>query len=1435
MNKAVGICIGASSVSLVEIIQASNEIKINKNIWKPHYGKPKETFLDLINKYSEKEAKFAVTGRKFRNLVNLSTISEPEATEISYNFLYPNNKYSAIITLGAETFLAYILDEEGKISNVVSKNQCASGTGEFFLQQIKRMNLDVGQAVKLAENAEPYKVSGRCSVFCKSDCTHALNKGVEKGNVTSGLALMMADKVEDLLKKFKFENVLAIGGVTKNSAVMNFLKQKGCNIDITENSTFFEALGAAIYSLRNNTIPLNIAELFTQNKSSFTFHNPLENFKDKVTFKQFERGIAQKDDICSLGLDVGSTTTKAVLVRLSDKKILSSVYLYTHGNPIEASKKCYQSLSEQLPDSIKIIGLGTTGSGRHIAGLHALTEAVINEIVAHATAAVFFDKKVDTIFEIGGQDAKYTYIINKVPADYAMNEACYAGTGSFIEEAAYETLGVKVEEIEAIAMQGSKPPNFSDQCAAFISSDIKTALHENIKLNDIVAGLVYSICLNYVNRVKGNRVIGEKIFMQGGVCYNKAIPIAMAAITGKDIIVPPEPGLMGAFGVALEVIEKLELGFLKEKEFSLSELAQRNVVYKKPFICSGGKEKCDLACTINLIEVQGKNYPFGGVCNKYYNIVSKSSINSDDYDFVKVRQDLMFNKYAEDIELPENSKTIGISQSFHTHTIYPLYYNFFTQLGFKVVLSDEVSEEGLERENTAFCFPCQLSLGFFQNLLDKRADFYFIPNILEMYVENECQRKDFNCTCALLTGEPLYLKQAFKDYDLKDKLLTPQLDFSKGWDSQEQVFISIAKQIGFSDENKIKEAYQFAVKKQVEFQKELLEIGKSILKRLETNPEEFAMVLIGRPYNSFSEFANKGIPKKFASRGIYTIPYDMLDFHNETIDDNQYWEGGKKILKSAKVVKKNPQLFSTYISNFSCAPDSLIMNTFRTLMGTKPSLTLELDGHTADAGINTRIDAVLDIIKNYRKLSKTIKDTDYSDFVPAQVITENDEVFFISSDGEKIPLNDNRVVILIPSMGELSSEMFAAMMRGLGFNAVAASEGNPDILRYGRANTSGKECLPLILLVGSMMDYIENQHNEEQYFVFFIVQGAGNCRLGQYPVFIRDLIKRRRLKNVAQLVLMNEDGFAGLGAKFSSRGIQALIIADVLEDIRTAILANSINPEKGIEIFNNEFDKLLSIIEKEPQKVYNYLNHFSNIIRKKIPARIPIEDSKYIALCGEIFCRRDGFSHKWLNKTFAKQGFIIKDAYISEWIFYVDYLLKLELLEPSASKKNRYERKVRKAYMNYAEYRVKKILAKSGYYEYSKTDVEALLNRSKHIVPLEYKGEPGLTLGVALHETLDKYCGVINLGPFGCMPTRLSEAVSVPEMKVENKVFAERQVDPNYKLPEVFNGKMTIPFLTIESDGNAYPQIVNARLETFALQAERVANLMIKARRNGSK
>ncbi|MBT8363867.1 MAG: activase, partial [Deltaproteobacteria bacterium] len=474
--RSLGLCMGASTVSIVQL-ELDRKAQKNPTVTSkpriidfslfPHEGDPKQTLLDAFDRLDlESFDRIAATGRKFRKFVNLSSISEPEAVEYAYPYVKPLDvDCPAVVSAGGETFMVYALDRSGRIANVITGNKCASGTGEFFLQQLRRMDVSLDDAAQWAAVEQPHQVSGRCSVFCKSDCTHATNKGIPRSQVTAGLCKMMANKILELLKKVERRNIMVIGGTARNKMMIEYLQQEIPGLIVPDEAPYFEALGAALWALDNETASFRgRSRLLLTEVATFDKLPPLPHYANQVEFKTMENGMVQPADSCMLGLDVGSTTTKAVLMRTTDNAMLASVYLRTSGDPVGASRQCYRSILEQVrrqidPAQISITGLGVTGSGRQIAGLHALTDGVINEIIAHATAAVYFDPKVDTIFEIGGQDAKYTYITNAVPSDYAMNEACSAGTGSFLEEAALETLGVKMEDIADIALKGQGPPN----------------------------------------------------------------------------------------------------------------------------------------------------------------------------------------------------------------------------------------------------------------------------------------------------------------------------------------------------------------------------------------------------------------------------------------------------------------------------------------------------------------------------------------------------------------------------------------------------------------------------------------------------------------------------------------------------------------------------------------------------------------------------------------------------------------------------------------------------------------------------------------------------------------------------------------------------------------------------------------------------------------
>lgn len=1436
--KSLGICIGASTLSVVRAERTgASRIDTAPILIKSHNGNPREALLKALDNISiDENVRVAVTGRKLRHAVNLSSIPESEAVEAAlYHLNGRGDNPDSIVSAGGETLLVYVLGGDGRICGVKTGNKCASGTGEFFVQQLRRMGLSVEEAACFTNDEKPYRLSGRCSVFCKSDCTHATNKGIPKGRIVAGLCEMMSGKILEMVRQIPGnEKVMVIGGLARNRGVTDSLKGKIKNLFIPREAFYFEALGAAVWALEHETAPFPGRKKIIKGKeNAFSHLLPLHDFQDWVEFKALERGVACEGDRCILGLDVGSTTTKAVLVRMADDRILSSVYLRTNGNPVEASRACYASLYNQLDilaEKINIVAVGVTGSGRQIAGLHAMTDGVINEIIAHAAGALFFDPNVDTIFEIGGQDAKYTYINNGVPVDYAMNDACSAGTGSFLEEAARETMGIEMEAIAPFALKGQRPPNFNDQCAAFISSDIKNAFQDGLTKEDILAGLVYSICMNYNNRVKGNRPSGRRIFMQGGVCYNRAVPMAMASLTGERIIVPPEPGLVGAFGVALEVKRRLKIGILREKAFALKNLRDRTFEHKKPFICGGGREKCDRKCEIARVGIEGKTYPFGGACNRWYNARLRIAVDTENLDLVKMYEKLIFYDFPakqEQPEIGEDAETIGINKSFFVNTFYPLYHDFFTRLGFRPLLPEAPEPEGVDYKGAAFCYPAEISHGFFLSLLNKKPDYLFLPQIKGLQVDGGCRP---GTTCPLSQGEPYYLSAAFKDNPVfaglkkQKRILMPVLDFSGGYAAAANVFAGTAKALGivgkrahraFSEAQEVQEAVAEEMKKRC----------RDVLAELEKDPDRHAIVIIGRSYNAFVSEANMGIPQKIASRGLHVLPFAFLPFVEEEAPEEMYWAAGQTILKSAKFVERHPQLFACYISNFSCGPDSFLVEYVRHAMGKKPLLVLELDSHVADAGLETRIEAFLDIIKNYRELEKKdkgVKARSASTFVPASFDVQQN--VFVDSRGRHYDLQSPHINVLFPSMGALGN-MAAAVFRSAGIHATALPPADEEALKLGRANTSCKECLPLLLTVGSLLKYLKEGRKKDELLVYFMPTASGPCRFGQYSYFLRQMVAQAGIEDVALFSPQAENSYQDLGGRnFSLKLWSGAILSDIFQDIYSLLLTNAADKGAALRVYRQEWEKIDTVLEKSPDfgSLKSALAKTARVLRG-VKGVKPWLAVPAILLTGEIFVRHDDLSRQFIVEKLAEQGFAAKTAGVMEWVYYTDYCFKKNLASCRPRFHERPSLFFRSLWMKGYEAAYKNIAARSGLFANRREDVQQMVKNARELISPQLTGEAILTIGGALSEVPSHYCGAIAIGPFGCMPNRLSEAILSREMGQGWHLTAGRR----HGTPErVIESIRELPFLAIESDGNPFPQIITAKLEVFLSQAARLHQAM---------
>ena len=984
-----------------------------------------------------------------------------------------------------------------------------------------------------------------------------------------------------------------------------------------------------------------------------------------------------------------------------------------------------------------------------------------------------------------------------------------------LEEAARESMGIDTMDIADIALKSAHPPNFNDQCAAFISSDIKNAIQEGILKEDIIAGLVYSICQNYINRVKGSRPMGSRILMQGGVCYNKAVPVAMASFTGKEIIVPPEPGLMGAFGVALEVKNRISLGLMEEQSFDIFELAQREVRYGNSFICSGGREKCDRKCKINMITIMTKQYPFGGACDKYANEIRKIEYDVGKLDLVALRENLIFNKHAGKYNCQPKGKTIGICKSLMVHTLYPLYYNFFSSLGFTVVLGDHPDSEGVNRKGAAFCYPVEISHGCAWDLISRNTDYIFLPQLKGLFVENGAM---VSVTCPFVQGEPYYLKTAFKELNQRN-VISPVLDFSKGYESVKDSFTDLGEKLGFTRKEGI-QAYDIAVKAQKACVDEMRETGREVLMSLDNDTGRPGIVLFGRSYNAFTNDTNMGIPHKFASRGYRIIPYDFLNFSDEKPEKQMYWAVGQTILKAAKQVQRHSRLYGCYITNFSCGPDSFLTGYFREVMGQKPSLTLELDSHSADAGIDTRIEAFLDVADNYLKMAKgDDRDEVQSEKCLMAVAGMNKRALkIVDSTGKYHSIKDSRVHVLIPAMGDMGSRCLAAAFQYVGVNATSLPLPSEKELKRGRENSSCKECLPLLLTVGSLMNYLDERKNNDEILVYFMPEASGPCRFGQYNVLIQNLLRKKNIRNTALMSLTSENSYAGLGLRFRTRAWRAVIISDVMDDVYSAVLVLARDRDKALKTYQEVCNSIVDAIAvKTWSSLKKVLIEGAGRLAS-IPRIASIEDAVKVGLVGEIYVRKDPFSRQYLIERLSRQGMIVKTAPVMEWMYYCDYIVKNSIANLKSNSKLKIKAVIERYFKYHEENGIKDIFDRSGFYQKHMTDVTEEIGNVNHLISPRLTGEAILTIGNALTEIIDEVSGVIAIGPFGCMPNRIAEAIISESIDSEKQKFDKT----GELVAKVMELHPSLPFLAIESDGNRFPQVIEARLEAFCMQVKRI-------------
>jgi len=1247
---------------------------------------------------------------------------------IASGLLHHHPDAKTIIQIGGQTSLVIELEDElRKPWKVASNPLCAAGTGRFLEQQAYRLGISLDDFANLALKCQgrPPRIAARCSVFAKSDLIHLQQKGVPIEAMLYALCESIARMVASLKKGIFAEPVYFVGGVAANSAIVKALNdiistRNGHEVPaiVPENYLYVEALGSALLSRGKSSQVSLLPEADARQRY---FEMPkLEhvNLPGNGANQRIEEPC-----VGYLGVDVGSTSTKAVILDASGTSVLAKNYLMTAGRPIDAVKQVFRNLLRDGVSKVTIAGAGVTGSGRYLVGSFIGADLIKNEITAQTRAAADIDPEAD-IIEIGGQDSKLVIKRNGVVVDYQMNKACAAGTGSFIDELA-EMLGISVNngDFANLAFAAPHTIDLGTRCAAFMGQAVPSAQQEGVPLEIITASLSNSIAKNYLSKVVGNRKLGNKVILTGAVFYNQAVVSAFhQQLEGKTLTVAEHREVSGAIGAALLAKEGMSGQRSKFKGFQQvvdSECALST------FVC----QRCDNNCTITRMHLTNEKATFyGSRCDRYDSTLRQARRNT----FFDEREKLLFREYQED---SGSGPSVGIPRALLVYDYAPLLIGFLNALGVRVVLSHgttkEIMEQAVELSYTDSCFPLKLLHGHVATL--NNVDYILYPCAIRLGKKEGDENQKY--ACPLIQAAPFIIRQAL---NLGERLLTPIIDFSRGNAETIKNLAGVAVKMGFNRRQGRKAALA-GIKAQQKFESDRTELGNRILKQLQESGQ-LGVVLLARSYMSQDSGANLGIAEKLAQLGVVPIPLDFLPLNSidpKQYSDRPYWLYESKFIAGTAITAADEQLYGLALTNFGCGPNSFILRILEDIMGGKPLGQLEIDEHAAEAGIVTRLEAFVDTIKGYASSAKQRE-------VPPQDIYRGASAFI-----------SPKKTLLIPRMAP-HAEVVAAAMEACGATAVVLPEPDERNLLHSNQVTSGTECLPYRVTLGDFMRFYYDDGNDLKNVEGFMSGSYGPCRLGKYAIEQRRILKEIGFDlPIRTTVSNNAYRDLNLGPEFERLAWNGIVAIDGLQ--RLLWRTRPYEKEKGsTEILFNECLKRIANRVRHKESFDELLRQATTEFKLLIDPDLPMRP--LVGINGEIYLRSNRFSNNDLVKVCEEAGLEVIVSPMGEWIKYTSY----RNLEDAIK-----DRKIRKAVKSYIKKRVQEHDEHrvAGYYremlDGREPSTAAILAKSNLYLSPKCGSEAVLSIGSGV-EWMESpvFAGVISVMPHGCMPGGIVAAMA---------------------------------------------------------------------------
>ena len=1361
----VGLDVGSTTVKIV--VMNSNLETIYTNYTR-HFSDTKKTVCDVLEKlvsdYPDNIFTVNLTGSgamSAATFLDLPFIQEVISCKRAVEKYIPQT--DVVIELGGEDAKIIYFD---KFMEQRMNGTCAGGTGAFLDQMASLLNTDTSGLNELAKKYKTiYPIASRCGVFAKTDIQPLLNEGAKKEDIAASIFQAVVNQTISGLACGRpiRGKVSFLGGPLSylselRKRFIETLNLKDDEIIVPAEAHLLVAKGAALNSAENKPISAQVlkSKIGMLKSSKDQSSRPLEPLfyadSDYEAFKQrHDKDKVKRSDFknfsgdCFIGIDAGSTTTKIAVID-RDGNLLYSLYQNNGGNPLNSVKEMLKKLYSQMPSGAKIRYCGVTGYGEKL--IQTALNVDLNEIetIAHYTAAKQFMPNVTSIVDIGGQDMKYIKIKNGTIDNIMLNEACSSGCGSFIETFA-KSLNLTLDEFVNAALSAKTPVDLGSRCTVFMNSKIKQAQKEGYSVGDISAGLSYSVIKNAIQKVMKVRdvsTLGDHIVVQGGTFYNDAILRSFELIVGKEVIRPDISGLMGAFGVALIAKEQYETNMdmeyfstiLKADELDKLEI---QTLHTRCGLC---ENNCQL--TINKFS-NGKKFISGNRCERGSGNISKKS---DLPNLYKYKYERLFN-YTPLEEKDATRGVIGIPRVLNMYEDYPFWFTFFTNLGFRVILSEKSTrktyEKGMESmPSESVCYPAKLSHGHVISLLERGIKTIFYPCI--PYSRKEYKEADNHYNCPIVISYSEVLKNNIEELKNPDiHFINPFLPLNPKNLVKRILEIDDFKRFNFT-KAELEEAAKKAEEEHLKYRDDVHKKGEETLKYMEEHNLK-GIVLSGRPYHVDPEI-NHGIDTLITSLGLCVLSEDSISHLSEAkrpLRVVDQWMYHARLYAAADFVGKHNNLELVQLNSFGCGVDAVTTDQVEEILSSydKMYTLIKIDEINNLGAVRIRIRSLLaSMNKREKQISCESCNGNY----------EQNKIIFTKEMRKDY-------TILIPQMAPIHFELLESAVKSEGYNVELLRDCTPHTVETGLKYVNNDACYPSILTTGQMIEALESGKYDVNKTALIMSQTGGGCRATNYIGFIRKALKDAGYPQVPvisfNIVGMEKMPGFKLTLSLVEKLLRSVVYGDLLQKMLTKNRAYEINKGETQKLFDSWLEKCKKIVQKSnnkefKQSIYDIVNDF-----EKIELDTSIKKPK-VGIVGEVLIKYHPYGNNFVADKLEEEG---AEVILPDFMGFAKFMMTHKITFNSLLKVSKTKAKISKMAIKIIDILEKDVVIalKNSKKDYLlPCDIFQLENKVKDVLSIGNQTGEGWFLTAEMIEYIEHGIpNIICVQPFACLPNHV--------------------------------------------------------------------------------